>query len=53
MNATQKYQADVIIVGGGIAGIVAAYELLDSGKKILIIDRDKKENLGGLSALWV
>lgn len=51
MNRSEKYQADIIIVGGGIAGIVAAYELLDSGKKILMIDRDKKENLGGL-AKW-
>ncbi|MEO0341779.1 MAG: FAD-dependent oxidoreductase, partial [Bacteroidota bacterium] len=45
----QKY--DTIIVGGGIAGIITAYELLDAGHKILIIDRDKKENFGGL-AKW-
>ena len=47
----QSYQADVIIVGGGLAGIVAALDLLDTGKKILIIDRDSEENLGGL-AKW-
>lgn len=46
-----KYKADVVIVGGGIAGIIAAFELLDSGKKIMIIDRDTKENFGGL-AKW-
>lgn len=44
-----KYQADVIIVGGGLAGIVAALDLLDTGKKILIIDRDTEANFGGLS----
>lgn len=49
--ATEKYQADVIIVGGGLAGIVAALELLNQRKKVLIIDRDKKENFGGL-ARW-
>ncbi|MCB0668555.1 MAG: FAD-binding dehydrogenase [Saprospiraceae bacterium] len=46
-----KYQSDVVIVGGGLAGIITAYELLDTGKKILIIERDKKENFGGL-ARW-
>jgi len=46
-----KYQADVIIVGGGLAGIVAALDLLDTGKKILILDRDTEANFGGL-AKW-
>ena len=46
-----KYQADVIIVGAGLAGIVAAYELLGQGRKVLIIDRDARENFGGL-ARW-
>lgn len=47
----QQYQSGIIIVGGGIAGIIAAYELLDSGHHVLIIDRDKKNNFGGL-AKW-
>jgi predicted oxidoreductase len=47
----QQHQSDIIIVGGGIAGIIAAYELLDSGKRILLIDRDKEKNFGGL-AKW-
>ena len=47
----KTYQADVIIVGGGIAGIIAALELLDAGKKVLILDRDKASELGGL-AKW-
>jgi hypothetical protein len=49
--SVKKYQADVIIVGGGLAGIVAAMELLNQGKRVLIIDRDKEENFGGL-ARW-
>ncbi|MEO1515057.1 MAG: FAD-binding dehydrogenase [Bacteroidota bacterium] len=44
-----KYQADIIIAGGGLSGIVTALELLDSGKKILMIDRDTADNFGGLS----
>ncbi|MGB0982732.1 MAG: FAD-binding dehydrogenase [Saprospiraceae bacterium] len=47
----QTYQSEVVIVGGGIAGIIAAIELLDSNKKVIIIDRDTKENFGGL-AKW-
>ncbi|MCB0689714.1 MAG: FAD-binding dehydrogenase [Saprospiraceae bacterium] len=46
-----KYQSDIIIVGGGLAGIITAYELLDSGKKILIVERDHEDNFGGL-ARW-
>ncbi len=44
-----RYQSDVVIVGGGIAGIVVALELLDSNNKVIIIDRDKEENFGGLA----
>jgi predicted oxidoreductase len=47
----ESFQADVIIVGGGLSGIVAALELLQNGKKVLLIDRDKSENFGGL-AKW-
>lgn len=43
------YQADVIIVGGGIAGITTAIELLNFDRKVLIVDRDIKENFGGLA----
>ncbi|MCB1158092.1 MAG: FAD-binding protein [Leptospiraceae bacterium] len=43
------YKADVIIAGGGFAGISAAIELLDAGKKVILLDRDKEENFGGLA----
>ena len=42
-------QFDVTIVGGGLAGISAALELLDHGLKIAIIDRDSEQNFGGLA----
>ena len=38
-----------IIVGGGLAGISAAIELLDHHKKVLIVERDVEENFGGLA----
>lgn len=47
----KEYQADSVIVGGGIAGITAAIELLNEGQKVLVIDRDVEEELGGL-AKW-
>ena len=40
---------DVAIVGGGLAGISAALELLDHGLKVAIIDRDSEQNFGGLA----
>ncbi len=45
----KEYQSDIIIVGGGIAGITTAIELLNFDKKVLIIDRDTQENFGGLA----
>lgn len=42
---------DVIIAGGGLAGMVAALELLRAGKRVALVDRDTPQRLGGL-ALW-
>jgi predicted oxidoreductase len=44
-------QADVIIVGAGLAGLVAACELADRGKRVLIVDQENGANLGG-QAFW-
>ena len=43
--------SDIVIVGGGLAGIVTALEALRAGKSVTLIDRDAPERLGGL-ALW-
>ncbi len=40
---------DVVIVGAGIAGIVCALELLEQGKRVLLLDRDQPDQLGGLA----
>ncbi|MCU0235107.1 MAG: FAD-binding dehydrogenase [Thermoanaerobaculales bacterium] len=45
----QAYRADVVIAGGGLAGLAAAYELLDHGLTVLVLDRDTAERLGGLA----
>jgi predicted oxidoreductase len=49
MNDPRKYQTDVAIAGGGLAGIVTAHELLNAGRRVLLIDKDKQENFGGLA----
>lgn len=46
---SRTYQADVVIIGAGLAGIVTAYELLDQNKKVVLLDRDTPDNLGGLA----
>lgn len=48
-NTSRHYNADVIIVGGGLAGIVTAFELLDLNKQVLIIERDTQDKFGGLA----
>jgi predicted oxidoreductase len=45
----RSYQADVVIAGAGLAGLVTACELLDHGKSVLLIDKDRPEKLGGLA----
>jgi predicted oxidoreductase len=53
MNETEtaEYRSDNVVIGGGIAGIVTALELLDGGQTVVLLDRDTKERFGGL-ALW-
>ncbi|MBE7635221.1 FAD-binding dehydrogenase [Sneathiella sp. P13V-1] len=40
---------DVIVIGGGIAGIVTALELAEKNRKVLILDRDEPDKFGGLA----
>jgi len=46
-----EQQADVIIVGAGLAGLVAAAELADRGKTVMIVDQEPEGFLGG-QAFW-
>lgn len=43
--------SDVIIVGGGLAGLVATCELLRAGKRVAIVEQENAQNLGG-QAFW-
>jgi len=48
---TTGVQSDVLVVGGGLAGLVTAIECLRAGKRVTLVDRDTPQRLGGL-ALW-
>ncbi|MFD0313027.1 FAD-binding dehydrogenase [Streptomyces flavalbus] len=43
--------ADVIVVGAGLAGLVAAHELTSRGRKVALVDQENAANLGG-QAFW-
>ncbi|GAB2891447.1 FAD-binding dehydrogenase [Neomicrococcus lactis] len=43
--------ADVIVIGAGLAGLVAACEVVDAGQTVLILDQEGPNNLGG-QAWW-
>ncbi|MFD4404477.1 FAD-binding dehydrogenase [Nocardia sp. NPDC058499] len=41
----------VIVVGAGLAGLVATYELTRAGHRVLVVDQENRNNLGG-QAFW-
>ncbi|MBO3749787.1 FAD-binding dehydrogenase [Streptosporangiaceae bacterium NEAU-GS5] len=43
--------ADVIVVGAGLAGLVAAHELTSRGRRVALLDQENAANLGG-QAFW-
>jgi uncharacterized protein len=43
--------ADVIVVGAGLAGLVATAELADAGRRVLLVDQEPEASFGG-QAFW-
>ena len=43
--------ADVIVVGAGLAGLVAAAELADAGRRVIAVDQEPAASFGG-QAFW-
>ncbi|MFE2750801.1 FAD-binding dehydrogenase [Actinosynnema sp. NPDC059335] len=43
--------ADVIVVGAGLAGLVATAELVDAGRRVILLDQEPEASLGG-QAFW-
>ena len=48
---SSSHSTEVVIAGGGLAGIVTALECLRAGRRVTVVDCDTPERLGGL-ALW-
>lgn len=46
-----RVDADVIVVGGGLAGLVAADELVRAGRRVVLVEQETPANLGG-QAWW-
>ncbi|MGW7354983.1 FAD-binding dehydrogenase [Streptomyces sp. NPDC054784] len=45
------YDADVIVIGAGLAGLTATAELVDAGRKVILLDQEPEQSLGG-QAHW-
>jgi predicted oxidoreductase len=48
---TTRLSADVLVVGWGLAGLVAAAEAVAAGRRVVIVDQEPRPNLGG-QAWW-
>lgn len=44
-------EADALVIGGGLAGLVAASELIAAGKRVTILEQEPEASLGG-QAHW-
>lgn len=47
----EEFKPDAIIIGTGLAGLTAAMEITNVGKKVLLLDQETEKNIGG-QAFW-
>ncbi|WP_030778862.1 FAD-binding dehydrogenase [Streptomyces sp. NRRL S-920] len=45
------YDADVIVIGAGLAGLAATAELVDAGRRVILVDQEPEQSIGG-QAHW-
>ncbi len=48
---TNLLTCDTVIAGGGIAGLTCALELVRQDQKVIVVDRDTPDKIGGLARL--
>lgn len=46
-----EFTPDAVVVGAGLAGLVAAYELIQAGNRVLVVEQENRQNLGA-QAHW-
>lgn len=46
-----RQDCDVVIVGAGLSGLVAACEIADAGRKVILVEQEPEQSLGG-QAFW-
>ncbi|MFF6778219.1 FAD-binding dehydrogenase [Streptomyces sp. NPDC012637] len=51
MSSHESYDADVIVIGAGLAGLAATAELVDAGRSVILLDQEPEQSLGG-QAHW-
>ncbi len=51
MANTEHFEADVIVVGSGLAGLVATAELAAVGRRVLVLEQEPEASIGG-QAFW-
>ena len=51
LTSATTENADVIVVGAGLAGLVATAELADAGRRVVLVDQEPESSLGG-QAFW-
>src|SRR2546430_15105252 len=51
MSSAKADMSDVIVVGAGLAGLVATAELIDAGHRVILVDQESEASIGG-QAFW-
>lgn len=47
VSGMKQNAGDIIVVGAGLAGLVAAHEAVKAGRKVVLVEQESRANLGG------
>jgi len=50
-QSAERESTDVVVVGAGLAGLVAAAEVLDAARRVIVVEQEPEQSLGG-QAFW-